>query len=452
MTLGRAIVVDDQELMRDSLCETLTRAGYDVAAFSKGAAAVSEVRDSGGDVVITDLQMPGMTGIELLDEIVKVGGGSVPVVLITAYGTIPTAVEAMRKGAFDYITKPFEPDEIEMVVERAIEHGRLVDENASLRRELGRSGARRMIGVKSGLLGVHETILKAAGSDATVLIRGETGTGKELAAEAVHAASNRADGPFIRVNCAALAGGLLESELFGHEKGAFTGADAKRIGRFELAAGGSILLDEISEMGLELQGKLLRVLQEKSFERVGSSKTIHSDVRLIATSNRELEGEVDRGRFRQDVFYRRNVLPVVMPPLRERKDDIAELARHFAAEAAARQGLPAPKVMAAAIKKLSGYDWPGNVRELENVIERAVVLSKPSEILPEDLLIPEGRGAGSAATGGTGTLADLERDHILATLERLGGSRKRTSEALGISDRTLRNKLNAYKAETGSDE
>ena len=453
MTVARVTVVDDQELMRDSLTETLVRADYEVSAFAGGEAALADIRDRGADVAITDLKMPGMSGLEFLEHTVQATGGAVPVIVITAHGTISNAVEAMKKGAFDYITKPFEPDEIELLVRRALNHARLVEENASLRRELGRPGAsRRMIGTGAGggLESVSEIVNSAAASDATVLIRGETGTGKELVAEAIHARSPRSGGPFIRVNCAALSGGLLESELFGHEKGAFTGADARRIGRFELAGGGSILLDEISEMDLDLQGKLLRVLQEKSFERVGSSKTISADVRIIATSNRDLEAEIEKGAFRQDVFYRLNVVPVVMPPLRDRKGDIGALARHFAASAAARQGIDAPVMGNEALAKLERYDWPGNVRELENVIERAVVLSRPTEIRPKDLLLPGGpNGSSRVAAGGAGakTLAELEREHILATLEAHGGHRKRTSEALGISDRTLRNKLAAFKQE-----
>jgi DNA-binding NtrC family response regulator len=373
----------------------------------------------------------------------------VPVVVITAHGTISNAVEAMKKGAFDYITKPFDPDEIELVVERAMEHARLVEENASLKRELGRpASSRRMVGSSGGLSETWGTILRAAESDATVLIRGETGTGKELAAEAVHANSRRARGPFIRVNCAALAGGLLESELFGHEKGAFTGADSRRIGRFELAAGGSILLDEISEMSLDLQGKLLRVLQEKAFERVGSSKTLFADVRIIATSNRDLESEMGRGTFRRDVFYRLNVVPIVMPPLRDRRGDIPDLARHFAESSASRQGVKPPAISGSAMEKLRRYDWPGNVRELENVIERALVLYRPAEIAPEHLVLPGPLPGNLSARGeGKPKLEDLEKEHILSQLKKHGGHRKNTAEALGISERTLRNKLAAYRAE-----
>ena len=446
---AKAIVVDDQELMRDSLTETLRRAGYDVSPFASGADALAEVASGGADVVVTDLKMPGMSGIDLLEGVAEATGGAMPVIVITAHGTISTAVEAMKKGAFDYITKPFEPDEIEFLVRRAVEHARLVEENASLRRELGRPGAgRMMIGTDGGLSEAYATVLKAASSDATVLIRGETGTGKELAAEAIHGASPRSSGPLIKVNCAALAGGLLESELFGHEKGAFTGADQRRIGRFELAGGGSILLDEISEMDLELQGKLLRVLQEKSFERVGSSKTISADVRIIATSNRDLEAEIEKGAFRQDVFYRLNVVPVLMPPLRERKEDIGELAGHFAAAAAARQGIETPRVSDEAMAKLEGYAWPGNVRELENVIERAVVLTRPDEIGPEALLLTKAQPVKPAGcAGGAKTLAELERMHILAVLQSMGGHRKKTAGALGISERTLRNKLAAFRQE-----
>ena len=445
------MVVDDQEHMRDSLVETLKRAGYRARAFAGGAEALEVLGTDGYDLVITDMRMPSVNGLALVKRAAESAPG-VPVVVVTAYGTVENAVEAMRLGAVDYLQKPFKAEELEIVVARALERRRLEAELA-FRRELDLDAEVELVGTSGGLAGVWDEIGRVARSSSTVLIRGETGTVKELVARAIHALSPRRGAPFIRVNCAALSAGLLESELFGHEKGAFTGADRQRLGRFELADGGSILLDEVSEMGLSLQGKLLRVLQEREFERVGSSESRRVDVRVLATSNRALEEEIEKGAFRRDLFYRLSVVPILLPPLRERREDIPPLAEHFLARCAREMGAAAPALTEEALAKLAAYDWPGNVRELANVIERAVVLgalARGGPVDAPDLALGSGAGAGPPA-GGTGappearTLEQVELDHIAAVLRALGGRRAKAAGALGISERTLRDKVKRLK-------
>jgi len=327
--MARICVIDDKELLRESLSASLTRQDHRVTAFADPTRALEAIKAGSFDVVITDLKMPKMDGIALLRAL-RTAGCDVPVILMTAYGTVPTAVEAMKLGAFDYIQKPFEAEEICILAERAIQHGRLRAENEALRATLRDwDASRRLVGDSAVMQELRSKIARVASSTSTVLVQGESGTGKELVARAIHAASPRADRPMLCLNCAALSGNLLESELFGHEKGAFTGADRLRKGRFELADGGTLLLDEISELPVELQAKLLRVLQERQFERVGSSITRTVDVRLIATTNRDLPAWVRQGKFREDLFYRLSVLPIVVPPLRDRREDIPELVRYF---------------------------------------------------------------------------------------------------------------------------
>jgi DNA-binding NtrC family response regulator len=445
------MVLDDQELMRDSLREVLSRAGYRVRAFADPKEALKNLAGGGYDLLITDMKMPRMDGLEVLAEARKIQP-SLAVLVITAYGTVETAVEAMRRGAYDYIQKPFKPEEIEMLVAKALEHRRLVAENEFLRSEI-RAGwsPDELVGRDAGLREVWAAVEKIARTAATVLIRGETGSGKELVARAVHYSSDRAGGPFVKVNCAALSAGLLESELFGHTKGAFTGAAADRAGRFELADGGSLLLDEVSEMSVELQGKLLRVLQEREFERVGSSQARSVDVRVIATTNRDLERCMEQGKFRQDLFFRLNVVPIAIPPLRERKGDIPALVRHFLERAATATGVNCGSVSAEAESALKAYDWPGNVRELANVIERAVVLGPGGELKAEHLessllRMPAGQ-VQSGAGGGVKSVADAEKEAIVAAYRHYRGSRRKMAEALGISERTLREKLRKLRDE-----
>ncbi len=478
------LVVDDKEMMRDSVGSTLSRAGFEVIAASDGAAALDTIAKRRPDAVVTDLKMPNMTGLELLERVQQIDD-ELPIVLMTAFGTIETAVEAMRRGAFDYITKPFEGDELIIAVKRAIKHAGLVRENAILRSGGSSAGGvpgvggpvltgtDRIIGESPAMRKVKEQVRAVAGSQGTVLITGQSGTGKEVIARAIHEVSGRAAGPMLAVNCAALSESLLESELFGHERGSFTGADKLRKGRFELANGGTLLLDEVSEVSPQIQAKLLRVLQERAFERVGSSVTIGVDVRVVATSNRDLPKAAADGEFRQDLFFRLNVLPIHLPPLSERAEDVPALVEHFAGLIAAREGIKPAVFDGGAIELLQGYGWPGNVRELANICERAVVLSAGAaggrspivhRQLLEPWLLPTARAPGvlkarplhpkptpvaseveSKWVPGDRTLADIERETIVQTLERFNGHRAKTAKALGIGVRTLGLKLKKWK-------
>ncbi len=378
--MARILIVDDQDMMRDSLAQILVRDGHEVVAATDGAAAVARLGAARFDLLITDLRMPKMTGLELLAEAKRLRP-DIPVVLMTAFATVANAVEAMKLGAYDYIQKPFNGDEIKLLVDRTLEHSRLRLENQAYRSMTEIGAPRPLIGDSSAMDQVRQKIEMIARSNATVLIRGESGTGKEIVARAIHLASTREDRPMLAVNCAALSENLLESELFGHEKGAFTGADKLRRGRFELADGGTLMLDEISEIAAALQAKLLRVLQESCFERVGSSLTQQVDVRVIATTNRNLERCVEEGDFRRDLFYRLNVVPIEIPPLRNRLEDIPDLCRHFIHQASKREKAPFRHIESEAISMLQHYDWPGNVRELQNIIERAVVLENEPGVI-----------------------------------------------------------------------
>jgi DNA-binding NtrC family response regulator len=388
--MGKVLVVDDKELMRDSVAAILSRKGHTVFTAPDARGALARISEKRPECVVTDLQMPGMNGLELLEEVRKIDA-ELPVIFMTAFGSIETAVEAMRKGAFDYVTKPFSGDELSISVERALEHARLLRENQVLRAvatpQTRRAQSHRMIGSGPAMEELRGKLAPIAASHGTVLITGESGTGKEVAARHVHENSPRASGPFLAINCAALSSALLESELFGHEKGAFTGADRLRKGRFELADGGTLLLDEISEIPPDLQAKLLRVLQEKSFERVGSSVAQRADVRILATTTRDLGREVDSGRFRGDLFFRLNVLPIRMPALRERLTDVQELAEHFLGLVADREGGRRKKLTKEALALFVEYTWPGNVRELQNLCERAAVLAS-GDTIPAELVAP----------------------------------------------------------------
>ncbi len=453
--MARILVVDDQEMMRDSLAATLAREGHEVVAAGDGTAAMARLSQSRFDLLITDLKMPKMTGIELLSEARKLRA-EMPVVLMTAFASVQTAVEAMKLGAYDYIQKPFDGEEIKLLVERTLEHNRLIRENQALRTMNESTLAPRpLIGASAAMEQVRQRVQQVARSSATVLIRGESGTGKEVVARAIHNASSRRERPMLAVNCAALSENLLESELFGHERGAFTGADKMRRGRFELADGGTILLDEISEIAPSLQAKLLRVLQENEFERVGSSLTQQVDVRVVATTNRDLEAAVDEGKFRQDLFYRLNVVPIELPALRRRLDDVPELARHFLSLMSKRENTPFRHLEPEAVRLLQRYDWPGNVRELQNIIERAGVLEIEPGVVRAATIEPwlkvrGGGGGGMEAVEALAgkPLADIEKKVILSTLEQFKGHRQRTAGALGIGVRTLGMKLKRWK-ETG---
>ncbi|MBC7784046.1 MAG: sigma-54-dependent Fis family transcriptional regulator [Burkholderiales bacterium] len=448
--MARILVCDDQDLMRDSLASLLAREGHEVVAAGDGPQALQRLAIGKIDLMITDLKMPRMTGIELLTEAKKLRP-ELPVVLMTAFATVQTAVEAMKLGAYDYIQKPFEGDEIKMLVDRTLEHSRLKHENAALKSVVADAQAPRpLIGISAEMDEIKKKIDLVAKSSVTVLVRGESGTGKEVVARAIHAAGDRRERPMLAVNCAALSENLLESELFGHEKGAFTGADKTRRGRFELADGGTLLLDEISEIAPGLQAKLLRVLQESSFERVGSSTTQVVDVRVVATTNRDLEEEVAAGRFRQDLFYRLNVVPIDLPALRERVEDIPDLVRHFLHRIARRDQAAFRHIEPEALRLMQRYPWPGNVRELQNIVERAIILeTSPGVIRAETispwLRIPTNNNVAAAQDLAGKPLADIEKQVIKSTLERFRGHRVKTATALGIGVRTLGMKLKKWK-------
>ncbi len=445
--MHRVMIIEDTDLMRESLEETLRRAGYEVAGYPSAVEALEVARREPPDLVVTDLKLPRMSGLEALDELKRIAPET-PVIVITAHATVQTAVDAMKRGAYDYITKPFEPAEIEVLVKRALEHRWLVAENEALKAELQRQRPQAdLVGAGRAIAAVRERIARAAASDATVLITGESGTGKEVVARAIHQSGVRAARPFLCVNCAALSAGLLESELFGHEKGAFTGADKMRRGRFELADGGTLLLDEVSEIDPSLQAKLLRALQERAFERVGSSQTRRTDVRILATTNRDLELAVKQGRFRQDLFFRLNVVPIHLPPLRERREDLPALVDHFLRRFGGEGAVSRLEMSDEMNRLLAGYDWPGNVRELGNIVERALVLFPSGPIRATDLtgwLRGSLLGEGALPEMPKITLEEMEKAMIRAALARAGGNRQRTAELLGIAERTLRDKIKRW--------
>ncbi|HOJ34828.1 MAG TPA: sigma-54 dependent transcriptional regulator [Candidatus Hydrogenedentes bacterium] len=448
MVRARILVIDDDALMREYVQETLVRAGHDVDTAESGQQGIEAIRKTAYDLVLTDLKMAPVDGFEVLRFIQK-ESRQTQCIMMTAYATVETAVAALKEGAVDYIMKPFSPETLEVTVTRVIEHQRLAQENLYLRATVNQPfDFHAMVGESGAMREVYEQIKKVANTRSTVLIRGESGTGKELVARAIHYTSNRATKPFIKVNCAALSAGLLESELFGHEKGSFTGAHDRKIGRFELAHEGTLLLDEISEISLELQPKLLRALQEREFERVGGTKTIQVDTRIICTSNRNLEQAVAEQKFRQDLFFRLNVIPIYLPPLRERKEDIPLLMEYFLKRFAQENGRPKLKFAEETRKLFQAYDWPGNVRELQNVIERAVVLTTEQVLTPDhfalDEYIPPKQLEKYILIPVGTNFAEIEKQVILRTLERCNQNRTRAAEILGISVRTLRNKLKEY--------
>ena len=445
---GRILVVDDHQQARESVAFTLRQAGHTVVCLSSAVEGLKRLEREPVDVVITDLKMPGMTGLEFLAELKK-RKSTAQVIVVTAYATVATAVEAMRVGAFDFLEKPFGADELEDLANRALQRAR-TPLGATELAALDGIATPAMIGSSPQMQALRLRIARAAPTGETVLIHGESGTGKELVARTLHSLGNRAEKALIGLNCPALSAHLMESELFGHERGAFTGADQRRLGRFESADGGTLLLDEVTELDLTLQAKLLRVLQERSFERVGSSETIRVDVRVLATTNRDLRAEVAAGRFREDLFYRLSVIPLAVPALRERVGDVPELIEFFLAEAATRLNRDPCRLSGDALDLLSAYRWPGNVRELHNVITRAVVLGAGDLIVADDvrpwLLDATDRDAETFADPlplGL-SLQEMERRMIEATLERFAGHRAKTAQALGIGLRTLTTKLKEY--------
>lgn len=442
---GRILVVDDHAPSREAIADILQQAGYTVATCSSAPEAINCLNRQSYDVVVTDLNMPGMSGLDLVRHLERVQSRT-RAIMVTAYATVASAVEAMRHGAFDYIEKPFDADQLERLVSEALRHSRLLTDASPPQLGEPTIATPFLVGDSPLMQELKQRIRQVAATCETVLICGESGTGKELVARLIHVQSPRATGPFVSVNCPALSAHLMESELFGHEKGAFTGAESERAGRFELAHQGTLLLDEVTEIELPLQAKLLRVLQEKAFERVGSSRTFQVDVRVVATTNRDLEKEVAEGRFRQDLYYRLAVLPIWVPPLRERKQDIPELIRHFQTRCTQRLEKIVPELDHSALSLLMEYDWPGNVRELENLITRICVLTTEDKVTADQLrkwLPRSGPNLKPSVPVGM-SIQEMERYLIEATLERFGGHREKTAKALGIGVRTLTEKLRQY--------
>jgi two-component system response regulator HydG len=446
---GTILVVDDDAAHRTMLRTLVGGWGYPIDEADDGGAAVDKVREQAYDLVLMDVRMLKVSGIEALVAIKKLNP-AIPVVIMTAYSSVETAVDALKQGAHDYLTKPLDFDKLKVTIERAMEHTRLKEENRRLRESLGlRFDRSRIIGQSPAMVHLLDTVAQVAPSEATVLITGESGTGKELIAAAVHFNSSRREGSFVQLNCAAVTETLLESELFGHEKGAFTGADRRREGRFHQADGGSLFLDEVSEMPLSMQVKLLRVLQEREFTRVGGDAPVKVDVRLIAATNRHLPDLIAAGGFREDLYYRLNVVGLSLPPLRARREDIALLVQHFLESFARRNRKPIKGVTPQAMDRLIRYRWPGNVRELMNAVERAVVLARADYLSAEDFaLIPgdEPPARPAAIAGGTGhlSLEEIEKATILDMLEASGGNKSEAARRLGITRRTLHKKLKSY--------
>jgi DNA-binding NtrC family response regulator len=470
--MATILYVDDEPAIGLILEDALSRAGHRPVGARNVVEALQQLQRESVELIISDYRMPGLTGLEFLGLLQR-EGYDIPLIMLTGYASIEHAVAAIKAGAVDYITKPVRPQQLELAVEQALEYVRLRRENEALRREVMEfRNERQIIGESAGVRRILQTVAMAAPTRATVLLQGESGTGKELFARAIHDQSDRRDRPFIKLNCAALPEGLIESALFGHEKGAFTGAIKRVEGAFERAHGGTLLLDEVSEMRLDLQAKLLRVLQEQEFERVGGTSAIRVDVRVIATTNRDLEAEAAAGRFRQDLFFRLSVMPVMIPPLRERPDDIPMLAYRFATRTAAELHKEVEGIAPDAIELLQQYPWPGNVRELQHAVERAVILSREPVLQAHHfegqrlgLTHPLARAAaqraltpsGGAAVEDGGRPAALPPNAVVLTslnideaekvvieraLEVSRGNRTRTAELQGISVRTLRNKLN----------
>jgi two-component system response regulator AtoC len=447
LSIERILVVDDDDLSRSYLSEALQRNGYLVDNASDGQEAVSMTDKQCYDMVFLDMRMPLMNGLKVLERVKKTSKDTI-VVMMTAYGSIESAVEAMQKGAYDYIIKPFSLENIELLLKRVEERQKLIDENKYWRSRVDSNGEGELVlDKRSKMFKILNNVKRIAQSKASVLIQGESGTGKELIAHSIYSYSQRKSKPFIKVNCAALSESLLESELFGHEKGAFTGADMKRMGRFELANGGTLLLDEISEVSPKIQAKLLRVLEQEEFERVGGTKTLKVDVRIIATTNRNLNKEIENNNFRQDLYFRLNVIPVILPPLRERKEDIPVLADYFLKKYISGTDTNLTRISADAKKILTQYDWPGNVREIKNLIHRCTVMVDSDVLLPEHfehMLNIRKPGKDNGLSVGQ-TIEDVERELIYKTLENTRGNKTRAAEILNVTPRTLRNKLSRYK-------
>jgi two-component system nitrogen regulation response regulator NtrX len=451
------LIVDDESSIRASLAGVLRDEGYEVLKAESGPAALASVAENEPDVVLLDIWMPGMDGIETLTRL-KAVHPALPVVIMSGHGTIETAVRATKLGAYDFVEKPLSIEKVTLVLQNALARGRLESENSRLREKVERRG--EMIGQSRAIQKLREQIALAAPTNGWILIRGENGTGKELVASTVHRLSRRAGKPFVEVNCAAIPEELIESELFGYEKGAFTGAVARKRGRFDLAHEGTLVLDEIGDMSLKTQAKVLRVLQEGAFERVGGGQTIRVDVRVIAATNKDLLEEMRHGRFREDLYYRLNVIPFYVPPLRERKEDIPPLVEHFldlfTAEVA---GVERKTLSPEALDRLVAHDWPGNIRELKNLIERLVIMTPGPVIRAEDVALVPAGPVGDRATEALrrpfqapslrDARTDFEREYILRRLAEHGWNISRTAEAIGIERSNLHRKIKQYGIEVG---
>jgi DNA-binding NtrC family response regulator len=435
------LVVDDEEIVRDSLGSWLIDDGYEVSTAENGTKALEVFPTRSWDLCLVDLKMPGIDGIQLMEEFRR----QVPeqlVIIMTAYATVDTAVKAMKEGAYDYMVKPFNPEDLSMTIRKIIEHQKLVRENIFLRKELKKQyRLHDMISKNDRVLEIFDLVRTVAKSNSTVLIQGESGTGKELLARAIHEESPRREAPFISVSCASLTETLLESELFGYEKGAFTGADALKRGKLELARDGTLFLDEIGDIGLKLQMDLLRVLEQKEFRRVGGSNVITIGSRIIAATNRDLKKAIEEGKFRDDLYYRLNVISIHLPPLRERKEDIPLLVEHFIDRFNIEMEKKVEGVSDGALRFLMAHDWPGNARELRNVIERAMVVAKDTRITEADVGLPAPRKEG---TNGK-SLGDMEREHIHRILVENRWNIIRSAQVLGIDRVTLYNKIKKYE-------
>jgi two-component system, NtrC family, response regulator AtoC len=443
------LVVDDEEIVRESLGGWLEKDGYEVECAADGPAAVARLRARPWSILVCDLKMPGMDGLAVLEQAKKLQP-DLAVVIMTAYATVDTAVSAMKLGAYDYLMKPFDPEELSLMMQKIVAQQSLVRENAVLRQALEqRYGFRDLYSKSPGMQAVFELARSAARSNSTILILGESGTGKEVLARAVHAESPRAAGPFVDVSCAALTESLLESELFGHEKGAFTGATGRRKGKFEAASGGTLFLDEVGDIGSKLQLDLLRVLEERRFHRIGGNENIEVDVRIIAATNKDLKKAVAAGTFREDLFYRLDVIPITLPPLRDRKEDVPLLVDRFLERLAVELKKPIEGVSGPAMEALLAQPWRGNVRELRNVLERGAVVARTPVIQLEDLGLPPPGAAPAPAAGQPGggalpSLDEVEKKHIAAVLASTGGNVSASARVLGIDRVTLYNKMRKY--------
>jgi two-component system, NtrC family, response regulator HydG len=449
-TIQSIMVVDDDVAHRIMLKKLIGSWGYEVSEAEDGSIAVEEVRNRAFDLILMDIRMLNVSGIEALEQI-KIINPAIPVIIMTAYASVETAVHALKKGAYDYLTKPLDFDELKIAIVRATEHSRLKKENDDLKQRLGeRFDSQSIIGQSPSMVKLLDTVSQVAATEATILIDGASGTGKEMIANALHYNSQRKEAPFIKINCAALTETLLESELFGHEKGAFTGADRRREGKFRQADGGSIFLDEVSEMSQSMQVKLLRVLQEREITRVGGSEVLKINVRVITASNKDLKKEMAEGRFREDLFYRLNVVALHLPSLRERKEDIPLLAQHFLNLFVKKNSKSIKGFTPQAMEKLLKYDWPGNVRELMNAVERAVVLSRAEYIDADELALLMADNAVAEQISQTGfpeniPLEEVEKRTILETLDSVSGNKSEAARRLGITRKTLRAKLEKYE-------